>query len=200
MSENNIRRATSLKIRIRRNYFGKPKAHSQELRGEADYILEAARKVRWVIEAKSPQVAIDDDAIDQAYHYARHPEVRAVLFSICNGRELQVYRTDYIPEASLLLSIPYDKFNRDFDTISNVLSPQAMLKNWPEVSIDVGKPLATGLGSIARVAAGTFRYGPMNIPSPARLRVSHQTWCGERSVKSRGRVNSDVRPLALIKE
>jgi hypothetical protein len=31
------------------------------LRGEADYILEAARKVRWVIEAKSPQVVVDED-------------------------------------------------------------------------------------------------------------------------------------------
>lgn len=162
--EHNIRRATSLKIRVRRNYFGRPKTHSYELRGEADYILEAGRKVRWVIEAKSPQVAIDEDAIDQGYHYARHPEVRAVLFCLCNGRELRVYRTDYLPEASLLLEIPYERFERDFDQINNLLSPDAMLRNWPEVSIDVGKPLAPGMGSLVRVAAGTFRYGSLNIP------------------------------------
>lgn len=163
--EHNIRRAASLKIRVRQNYFGKPKANAYELRGEADYILEAGRKVRWVVEAKSPQVPIDDDAIDQAYHYARHPEVRGVLFAVCNGRVLQVYRTDYAPDTSLLLSVPYEKFEQDFDQISNLLSPTAISKNWPEISIDAGKPLGHGLGSIVRIAAGTFRYGALNIPA-----------------------------------
>jgi hypothetical protein len=165
--DHNIRRATSLKIRVRRNYFGKPKKNSYELRGEADYILEAGRKVRWVIEAKSPQVRIDEDAIDQAYHYARHPEVRAVLFCLCNGRELQVYRTDYLPEASLLLSIPYEEFEQKFDLISNVLSPESMLRTWPDVSIDTRKPLGPGLGSLVRIAAGTFRYTSLNTVGAA---------------------------------
>lgn len=160
--EHNIRRATSLKIRVKRNYFGKPKKNSYELRGEADYILEAGRKVRWVIEAKSPQVRIDEDAIDQALHYARHPEVRAVLFCLCNGRELQVYRTDYLPDSSLLLNILYEEFEQQFDRITNVLSPQSMLRIWHEPSIDTGKPLAPGLGSLARIAAGTFRYASLN--------------------------------------
>jgi len=161
-SAHNIRRGTSLKIRVRRNYFGRPKTNSYELRGEADYILEAGRKVRWVIEAKSPQVRIDEDAIDQAYHYARHPEVRAVLFCLCNGRELQVYRTDYLPEESLLLSIPYEQFEQQFDRIANVLSPDSMLRIWPDISIDTGRPLAPGFGSLVRIAAGTFRYTSLN--------------------------------------
>lgn len=160
--EHNIRRATSLKIRVRQNYFGRPKKNSYELRGEADYILEAGRKVRSVIEAKSPQVPINEDAIDQAYHYARHPEVRAVLFCLCNGRELQVYRTDYLPEASLLLRVPYEEFEQQFDLIANVLSPESMLRTWPDVSIDAGKPIGPGLGSLARIAAGTFRYNSLN--------------------------------------
>jgi len=161
-TEHNIRRGTSLKIRIRRNYFGRPKANSFELRGEADYIIEAGRKVRWVIEAKSPQVPIDEDAVDQAFHYARHPEVRAVLFCLCNGRELQIYRTDYVPEESRLLSIPYEEFEQQFDRIANVLSPDSMLRTWPDVPIDVGSPLAPGLGSLVRIAAGTFRYTSVN--------------------------------------
>ncbi len=156
--EHDIRRGTSLKIRVRKNYFGRPKQNAYELRGEADYILDAGGKVRWVIEAKSPQVPIDDDAIDQAYHYARHPEVRAVLFCLCNGRELRVYRTDYLPDSSLLLTMSYEEFDERFDVIANALSPESMLRTWPEISIDIGKPLGPNLGSIARVAAGTFRY------------------------------------------
>jgi hypothetical protein len=162
-SAHDIKRGTSLKIRVRSNYFGRPKKNAYELRGEADYILEAGGKVRWVSEAKSPQVLIDEEAVDQAYHYARHPEVRAVLFCLCNGRELKVYRTDYLPESSLLLSVPYEKFEEDFGVIVNVLSPEAMLRKWPEVLIDTGKPLGPGLGSLARVAAGTFRYNSLGV-------------------------------------
>ena len=57
------------------------------LRGKADYILEASGKVRWVIEAKAPDVQIDIDAIEQAWSYASHAEIRAVYFVLSNGKE-----------------------------------------------------------------------------------------------------------------
>lgn len=49
--------------------------------------------------------------------------------------------------------------------IANVLSPQSMLRIWPDVSIDTGKPLGPSLGSLARISAGTFRYDSLNTIS-----------------------------------
>jgi hypothetical protein len=74
----------------------------------------------------------------------------------------RVYRTDYLPDASLLLTIPYEQFEQQFDRITNILSPDSILRTWHDVSIDTGKPLAPGLGSIARIAAGTFQYTSLN--------------------------------------
>lgn len=53
---------------------GRKKPNSDPvLRGKADYILEAGGSVRWIIEAKAPDVEIDTDAIEQAFTYANHP-------------------------------------------------------------------------------------------------------------------------------
>jgi len=75
------------------------------LRGKADYILEAGGEVRWVIEGKAPSCAIDADEIEQAWTYANHPEVRAVYFSLCNGKRLSVYQTNRGAESPPILSI-----------------------------------------------------------------------------------------------
>jgi len=159
-TENDILRAVFLKIRYSRTYFGRRKPGKDEyLTGEADYILEAGGKVRWVVEAKSPSSPISEEEVDQAYHYARHPEVRAVCFCLCNGRELRVYRTDYKPEEALVLSLPYERLEDEFTTVASLLSPPAMLRTWPEVVIDAGRPLGPGLRSFASVTGGHFSYG-----------------------------------------
>jgi hypothetical protein len=159
-TENDILRAVFLKIRYNRNYFGRRKPDKDEyLTGAADYVLEAAGKMRWVIEAKPPNSPITDEEVDQAYHYARHPEVRAVCFCLCKGRELRIYRTDYKPEEALILSLPYERLEDEFASVANILSPQAMLRTWPEVVIDTGRPLGPGLRSFASVTGGHFSYG-----------------------------------------
>ena len=73
-------------LRYPRKFLGrKDLSKDPELRGKADYILEAKRKVRWVLEAKAPDGQITQDDIEQAWSYANHPEVRAVYFVLCNG-------------------------------------------------------------------------------------------------------------------
>lgn len=161
-TENNI--TTEVYLRVKQNYFGKLKSTNEVLTGYADYILDAGSKVRWVIEAKSPAQPISEIDIDQAYHYARHPEVRAVLYCLCNGKELRIFRTDYNPEAALISSFRYEEFEQRFDEVKNILSPQAILQAWPEVRIAVGKSLGLGLGSLAQITGGQFRYTQTTAP------------------------------------
>jgi hypothetical protein len=177
-TENDIRRSHYLKLRYARNYFGRQKpATDQPLSGYADYILDVGGQIRWVIEAKPPGTPISEADIDQAFHYARHPEVRAVCFCLCNGRELKVFRTDYAPETALLLSIPYEEFDAQFHLIANVLSPSAMRTTWPEVELDIGKPLGPNLRSIARIGGGYFKYESVSPPNATFGRLSfHNNW------------------------
>jgi hypothetical protein len=129
-----------------------------ELRGKADYILEVGTHLRWVIEAKAPEVSIDIDAIEQAWIYANHPEIRAVYFAICNGRELSVFRTAYGPNAEVQLVLPYEEFDSKFQLLSNSLSPDSLVRDFPSMEIDLHPPIAPGLRSIARITNGLIRY------------------------------------------
>lgn len=128
------------------------------LRGKADYILEAQRRVRWVIEAKAPEISIGKDDVEQAWTYANHPEVRAVYFALCNGRHLLVFRTVHGPESPPVLLLTYEQLELDFQILWNLLSPEALLRDFPDVQIDVGLPIAPGLRSIARITNGVIRY------------------------------------------
>lgn len=53
-----------------------------------DYILEIDGKPIVILDAKSPTTRINKTKhIEQAYSYAIHPEVRAKIYGLCNGRE-----------------------------------------------------------------------------------------------------------------
>ena len=65
-------------LRYPRQVLGrKDRSKDPELRGKADYILEANHRIRWVIEAKAPGTSLTDDHIEQAWTYANHAEVQA---------------------------------------------------------------------------------------------------------------------------
>src|SRR5215475_14693399 len=114
----NIIREQSL--RYPRVYIGTKKtAKDPLLRGEADYICDVEKKVRWVVEAKSPNVELGPDQIEQAYSYANHPEIRAVYFCVTNGQKFEVYQTNYGPEATPLLSLKYEELNQSIQIIEN---------------------------------------------------------------------------------
>lgn len=128
------------------------------LRGKADYILEANGKVRWVIEAKAPDVVIDIDAIEQAWSYANHAEIRAVYFVLSNGKTLQIFQTNQGPNSGPIFSITYEELDEKLPHIKNILSPEAILRDHPEVTLDLGEPLGTGLRSFVRITNGLIKY------------------------------------------
>ena len=152
-TDNNIIREQSL--RYDKSYLGHKKPQSDwPLRGKADYTCRVKDKVSWTIEAKSPSVEITIEDIEQAYTYARHPEVRAVYFCICNGRELRVYQTANAPGTEPILSLKYEDFNDSFYSIESLLSPDSILKNHPDIIPDFGQPIGPGLRSLVRITSG----------------------------------------------
>lgn len=147
-----------------------------ELRGRADYILEVEKRLRWVIEAKPPNAEIGAGDVEQAWTYANHPEVRAIYFAVCNGRNLVVYRTVEGPEAQPVLSLKYERFEADFQRLENLLGPEALLRDFPHTTLDVGVPLARGLRSMARITNGIVRFeknsAGMRVLSELQMSIS----------------------------
>lgn len=187
-SEHNVLREQSL--RYPRVYLGRKDSKKDPvLRGKADYILEAGGEVRWVIEAKAPSCAIDADEIEQAWTYANHPEVRAVYFSLCNGKRLLVYQTNRGAESQPILSFDYEQLSDQavMGILLNVLSPEALLRDHPAQVIDVYPPLGPGLRSIARITGGHIYYEKCNFPMPAleALQISITSGAVERDSENR---------------
>lgn len=81
-SQYDIRR--ELTLRYPKQSLGR-KQHDRDpvLRGRADYILRVNGELSWMLEAKSPVGGIKADAIEQAWTYTTHPEVRAAYFVLC---------------------------------------------------------------------------------------------------------------------
>lgn len=146
-------------LRYPKHFLGRknPKA-DPELRGKADYILEVDEGVRWVIEAKAPNCTLDCNEIEQAWSYASHPEVRAVYFVLCNGRQLQVFQTDQSPVAEPLLEVAYEELDEKWTTLANLLDPAAVTADHPRQDIVVGPALGENLRSVARITNGVITY------------------------------------------
>lgn len=187
-SEHNVLREQSL--RYPRVFIGrKEERRDPILRGKADYILEAGRRVRWVVEAKAPSCALDIDEVEQAWTYANHPEVRAVYFVLCNGKRLSIYQTNGGPSVAAILSVTYQQL-QESDTkevLSGLLSPQAVLRDHPLQFVDTNVPLAPGLRSIARIANGMIRYdrSTVAIPALSELQVTIVSGAIERDESDR---------------
>ena len=163
-TSNNIIREQTL--RYPRRSLGRKKPNADpELRGKADYICEVDRRIRWTIEAKSPGGGITDDDVEQAFTYANHPEVHGVYFCLCNGLEFRIYRTVEGPE-SRVLTISYGEINQKYDVLENVLSPSAIIRDYPAYVVDVGKPIGRGLRSVVRIAGGYIEYSENSLNSP----------------------------------
>src|ERR1700678_197189 len=123
-TKNNIIRELSLKYPQQSMGRKKPEK-DPPVRGKADYIVEVDSRIRWVIEAKDPNSTITDDEIEQAFTYAFHPEIRAIYFALCNGRELRVYTTNSVPGSAPMAVFRYEQFLGQPELIANVLGPEA---------------------------------------------------------------------------
>lgn len=172
-TRNDILRGKQLKLEYDREIFGRPKKTDRPLESFPDYILEVDKTWRWVIEAKPPSEEIGKTEIWQAYSYAKHHEVRAVMYCVCNGKELQIFRTDFTPEAALVKKIKYEKFDAEFDSIASILSPDVIRRTWPKIEIDAGKPLGKGLRSFAQIVAGTFTYKSISSSHPLMREINN---------------------------
>lgn len=185
-SENNVVREQSL--RYPRVFLGRKNSKKDPiLRGMADYILEAGSAVRWVIEAKAPDVEIDIDSIEQAYTYANHPEVRAVYFSLSNGRRFLVFQTNKGPESEALIDIAYEDLEDNYQMISNLLSPISILRDHPNIECDIGTPIGEGLRSVVRITNGVISYhgNSMNLPILREMQTSISGGAVERDEEGR---------------
>lgn len=151
-----------------RKFLGRKKPNKDPLlRGKADYICVAGGKVQWVIEAKPPGTDLDLNDIEQSYTYACHPEVRAVYFCVCNGRELRIYQTSQSPEMPPIKYFSYEDFSRSLEVIRGILGPEAMLRDFPEQKPDIGEPIGPGLRSVVRIANGKIVYKEITLGNPA---------------------------------
>jgi len=154
-------------LRYPKLILGHKKKTDPILRGEADYICYVKKQIRWVIEAKSPNINITIDDLEQAYSYAIHQEVRAIYYCLCNGKTINFYETMKGAIDTPLLSVNYEHLADDLQKIVNIVSPDSLIRDYPDYKIDIGKPLAPGLRSIGRISSGAIKYTEMSIVMPA---------------------------------
>jgi hypothetical protein len=156
-TENDVIREQSLKYP--RSFLGRKKNNDPILRGKADYICEIINKTRWVIEAKAPSEPISDtDAIEQAWSYANHPEIRAIYFCVCNGLAFSIYQTNKGADAPAIFECLYEEMKEKLSLIKNILSPEAIFRDYPTYEPDYGEPLSSNLRSFARLTNGKITY------------------------------------------
>jgi hypothetical protein len=153
-------------LRYPRRFLGrKNPRRDPPIGGYADYVLDA-RGVRWTIEAKASTAIISPDDIEQAYSYANHPEIRAALFSLMNGHEFQLYQTNRGPNVQPLLTIGYAELITSIDRLANVLGPDALVRDYPAVTPDLGRPIGPGLRSVVRITSGIAEFVRSDPPMP----------------------------------
>ncbi len=125
------------------------------LRGRPDLVCEVVSYTRWVVEAKKPSVELSQDDSYQAHTYATHPEIAAEFYMLTNGKEFRVYRVSE-PD-KILLGWAKEQTGDMLPVLKNLLGPEAMKKR-ANVKIDLGKPLAEGLGSTIEIVSGHVLY------------------------------------------
>ena len=163
-TENNVIREQSLSYP--KSSLGRKKKTDPILRGRADYICDVQNQIKWVIEAKAPDAALDNDAAEQSWTYANHPEIRAVYFCLSNGVCFQIFQTNRGPEAEPIFKCEYQNMEKSLDIICNILSPEAILRDHPEYEVEKGIPIGPGLRSIVRITNGSITYhsNTLNLP------------------------------------
>jgi hypothetical protein len=91
-----------------------------------DYLLTVDENHRWILDAKAPKEDIRQGRNpEQAFSYAIHPDIRANIYALCNGRELTVFD---ISHSQPILIFEIKDIKRKFEEIAKVLSPLAFTK------------------------------------------------------------------------
>jgi hypothetical protein len=86
-----------------------------------DYIFTSDNKPYWILEAKSPsETILKGKHNEQAYSYAIHPEVRAELFALCNGKEFVLYS---IRKFEPVIHFKLKDINNHWNALYRILNP-----------------------------------------------------------------------------
>jgi Type I restriction enzyme R protein N terminus (HSDR_N) len=197
-TENNVVREFTL--RYPKISLGRHKGSDPLLQGRADYIVEVRDIGRWTIEAKPSSREISSEDIEQAYTYAAHHEVQAFFYALCNGVKFYLFRTFDGPRAPPLFEANYSQLDGKLQIVSNLLSPVGFARVKRTGTIDIGEPLASGLGSSARIVGGHIQYRTFraSVPIPshtARLFDGYkvQIASGQITRDENGRVLAEIR-------
>lgn len=133
------------------------------MRGKADYVCYAGRRMAWTIEAKPEVPELTTDDVEQAYTYARHPEVRAEYFCLCNGKEFRVNATSAAAGAPpLRITDPREPATAAV-TLRSLLGPEELLRRFADVVADASPPIGEGLASFAQITGGRIVYD-LDVP------------------------------------
>lgn len=168
---------TQLPLRYSYLFLGhcKGKSKDRALRGEADYIVNVDQRLRWVLEAKRGGPITDDDR-EQAYSYAMHPEVRAVIFAVISGTHYEFFSTFETPEAGPILSFTENEAEKCIVAVQGLVGAEAMTTRYAKFSHDGGKPLGNGLRSFAQIQRGYLLYTsvPKHMTNISGLKVDFE--------------------------
>jgi hypothetical protein len=94
-----------------------------------DYLFLSDGKPYWVLDAKSPTEEITKSKhVEQAYSYAIHPEVRAELYALCNGKEFVLYS---VKQFDPILKFKLSEIELHWESIYRILNPE--IKGHPDL-------------------------------------------------------------------
>jgi 16S rRNA G966 N2-methylase RsmD len=123
--ENKIHRSKSVSHPFVQTGSGKHK-----LTSIPDYLLEAAQKYAWVLDAKAPNEDIKTGKnVEQTYFYAIHPEIRVPIYALCNGRECIAFDI----HGETLIYFALSEIEKHWQKLQNLLSPQAFDKTQKQI-------------------------------------------------------------------
>lgn len=87
-----------------------------------DYLLKIDGQYAWVLDAKGPDEEIKTgENVEQAYFYAIHPDIRARLYALCNGKEFIVFAID---QAAPVLYFQLAELDQYLDKLNLLLDPK----------------------------------------------------------------------------
>ena len=101
-------------------YFG---TGSKKITIIPDYTLQVGNVNRVILDAKAPgQEVHSGKNVQQAYSYAFHPEIKAELFALCNGKELTIFS---VQDLKQVLVVDITKIDECWPDIERKISPLA---------------------------------------------------------------------------
>ncbi|MDR2490515.1 MAG: type I restriction enzyme HsdR N-terminal domain-containing protein [Spirochaetaceae bacterium] len=104
-----------------------------------DYVMKVQNSFAWVLDAKAPCVSVlDADAVEQAYSYAAHPEIRSIYFALCNGIEFACWRTTETAKPVLYFNI--SEIDVYWKELRRLLSPESFQTGNTAVYPDIAPP------------------------------------------------------------